>query len=195
MHACNEGTLLTWPLNRSQHDSLSGFFFSSHSISARALQVQSSPSSRSLTFFAPSNSSSVFFFFSPLHFSRTIFIYIQSTPFSFPLYLSVFFTFISLLLSPPVFPYAHWAKACLSVRVWIIEVYWVWSADGEMAVMDLSVLFRNRWVYADTCPVKARRSTGHRRGARLGTPQRRISCNGTCTCACTHMQVQMQKHT
>lgn len=59
-HVCNEGTLLTWPLKRSQHDSLS--FFSSHSISAQALQVQSSPPSLSVSLFltqAPS-----FFFLS-----------------------------------------------------------------------------------------------------------------------------------
>lgn len=97
MHACNEGPLLPWPLKWSQHDSLS--FFSSHSISARALWVQSSSLSLShsfLSFFTPSSWSSVFF---PFHHPPT-FIYIQSVHFSWHSFaLSFHFTLRSCVLS------------------------------------------------------------------------------------------------
>lgn len=114
-----------------------------------------------------------------------------------PLFCSLcpFLFFISLtLLSPPVFPYLHWPSVCLSVRVWIIEVYWVWSADGEMAVMDLSVLFRKCWVYADTCAVKVRRSVAEAPNTTggstpIGHAQKWYSSSSTC--ACSHMQVQI----
>lgn len=110
-------------------------FFSFHSISAQTLSVQSSP----------------------------WLYYLYSTiPFLSPLSLLLFFTFNILLFF--LFPYVCWATVCLSVRLWIIEVYWVWSADGGMAVIDLSVLFRNHWVYADTCPVKAHRSFAEAQG-------------------------------
>lgn len=48
------------------------------------------------------------------------------------------FIFLSLHY-PSSDRYACWAPACLSFRVWIIEVYWVWSTDGKMTVMDVSM--------------------------------------------------------
>lgn len=75
-------------------------------------------------------------------------------------YLLAIFPSVPLYFLPPSLspslPWADWATAALSVRIWIIEVYWVWSADGEMAVMDPLALFRNHRARADTCPVKAR---------------------------------------
>lgn len=114
-----------------------------------------------------------------------------------PLFCSLcpFLFFISLtLLFPPVFPYLHWPSVCLSFRVWIIEVYWVWSADGEMAVMDLSVLFRKCWVYADTCAVKVRRSVAEAPnttgGSIQGTPK-----NGTPLPAPVHAHICRCRYT
>lgn len=100
-------------------------------------------------------SSSIFIFAS--HISDFFLICIQLIP----AYLLCIFHSVSLYFSHsmPVEPLPVW-----SVRVWIIEVYWVWSADGEIAVLDLSVLFRNHWVYADTCPVKAHGSSDKAQG-------------------------------
>ncbi len=100
VHACNEGSLLTWPLKHSRRDSLS--FFSSHSISAQALPVQSSPLSLSLvslplspSFFS-SNSSSVIL---PVHLPSTLFHLHSINPLLLPLYRSLLLTFNSLYFS------------------------------------------------------------------------------------------------
>lgn len=131
-------------------------FFTSHSISAEAQRVQSS--TLSLDHFSFS------FFFTPSYSSFVPSDFLPSTikhsPYSsFPPFTPFHLTFPSCVI-----PYASWATAGLSVKVWIIEAYWVWSADGEMAVMDLSVLFMKRWVYADTCPVSAHRSLAEAQG-------------------------------
>lgn len=113
----------------------------------------------------------------------------------FPILFCPFLFFIFLtLLSPPVFPYLHWPSVCLSFRAWIIEAYWVWSADGEMAVMDLSVLFRKCWVYADTCAVRIHRAIAeplNTVGEHIVHAQKWHSSYSTCTCACSHTQVQL----
>lgn len=48
----------------------------------------------------------------------------------------------------------------LSFKVWIIEAYWVWPADGKMGVMDLSMLLSRVQLLSDTCPAWVHSSSG-----------------------------------
>lgn len=163
-------------------------FFSSHSISARALRVQSSPLSLSHPPLSPFSCLLTlplsFFFLSIslwLFFSSTF----NQSPSTFSL--SLYFSLLCSLMPA-------WATAGLSVRIWIIEVYWVWSADGEMAVMDLSVLFRN--AECMLTPVQLRRHSAllkrrAQQGSSAGHARKQLSSNCTCTCAHSYRQVQI----
>lgn len=113
------------------------------------------------------------FFFFPI--SLWLILSTFNQPFS---HSSLPFALPQCTISPPVpIPHVESLPACLSVcqGIWIIEVYWVWSAYGETAIVDLSVLFRKRWVYADTCPVKAHGSFAGAQGRGGGSQAGRAS--------------------
>lgn len=190
MQPCNGGTLFTWSEASLTHSRFhSSFYFSSSPWEWKwrgggvRLHVYAS-------FFMPSD------FFSIFIFLPTSLNFLFSSTFSLclpPCHLSISFTLLSFCL-PFSLPWAGWATAGLSVRIWIIEVYWVWSADGEMAVMDLSALFRNHRVCADTCPVKARGALQNLQWQWGSWARHALKKDGSgpdhiCTGAYSHMQV------
>lgn len=143
MQPCNGGALFTWSTASVTHCHFhSSFYFSSSSWEGAGSKFTSVPPCFFFSFWF------LFHLYFPSHISkRSFLICIQLPP--------CHFSISSSLLSSSL-PWAGWATAALSVRIWIIEVYWVWSADGEMAVMDPSALFRNHRGRANTCLVKAR---------------------------------------
>lgn len=185
MQPCNGGALFTWSTASVTHCHFhSSFYFSSSSWEGAGSKFTSVPPCFFFSFWF------LFHLYFPSHISkRSFLICIQSLFTSLPFFHQFLFTFF-------LPPWAGWATAALSVRIWIIEVYWVWSADGEMAVMDPSALFRNHRGRANTCLVKARGvplKLGSQRESRVeARPKMKDSTvpDRTCTGAHLHMQVQ-----